>query len=102
MSQLSLPGREHEIAGGKPEEGHDSSLADPLPCVVFDPKQESRLWRKVDLRLMPMIALMYLLSFMDRGNIGNAKLDGLMTQLDLTGNQYNTVLVGLKTDLNPL
>lgn len=67
MSQLSLSGKEHEIVGGKPEEGHDSPLADPLPCAVFDPKQESRLWRKVDLRLMPMIALMYLLSFMDRG-----------------------------------
>ncbi|KIM57699.1 hypothetical protein SCLCIDRAFT_28656 [Scleroderma citrinum Foug A] len=88
MSQLSLPGREHEIAGGKPEEGHDSSLADPLPCVVFDPKQESRLWRKVDLRLMPMIALMYLLSFMDRGVASVIGID----LLDLTGNQYNTVL----------
>ncbi|KAH7882598.1 MFS general substrate transporter [Phlebopus sp. FC_14] len=35
---------------------------------------------------------MYLLSFMDRGNIGNAKLDGLMTQLNLTGDRYNIAL----------
>ncbi|KAF9220053.1 MFS general substrate transporter [Gyrodon lividus] len=39
-----------------------------------------------------MITLMQLLSFMDRGNIGNAKLDGLMTQLHLTGNKYNIAL----------
>ncbi|KAJ3906230.1 MFS general substrate transporter [Lentinula edodes] len=32
------------------------------------------------------------MSFMDRGNIGNAKLQGLTTQLNLTGNQYNIAL----------
>lgn len=74
MSQQPLSGNgpyidacRHEITGGKPEEGLDSPLGVPPPCVVFDPKQESRLWRKVDLRLMPMIALMYLFCFMDRG-----------------------------------
>jgi len=73
MSQQPMTGKgpyidecQHEIAD-KHEEGYDSPLAVPLPCVVFDSKQESRLWRKVDLRLMPMIALMYLLCFMDRG-----------------------------------
>ncbi|KZT08237.1 MFS general substrate transporter [Laetiporus sulphureus 93-53] len=35
---------------------------------------------------------MYLCSFLDRGNIGNAKLQGLVTQLDLTGNKYNIAL----------
>ncbi|KAF9234650.1 MFS general substrate transporter [Melanogaster broomeanus] len=59
---------------------------------MLTPEQEKRLWRKVDLRLMPILSLMYLLSFMDRGNIGNAKLDGLTTQLHLTGNKYNIAL----------
>lgn len=30
-------------------------------------EDERRLWRKVDLRLMPILSVMYLLSFMDRG-----------------------------------
>ncbi|KAI5984050.1 MFS general substrate transporter [Pisolithus albus] len=65
----------------------------PRPArTPLTPKEESRLWFKVDLRLMPIIALMYLLCFMDRGNIGNAKLDGLTTQLKLDGNQYNIAL----------
>ncbi|KAF8835337.1 MFS general substrate transporter [Paxillus ammoniavirescens] len=55
--------------------------------------QQTKLWRKIDLRLLPMVALMYLFSFMDRGNIGNAKLDGLMTQLHLTGNKFNIALM---------
>ncbi|KII95429.1 hypothetical protein PLICRDRAFT_98827 [Plicaturopsis crispa FD-325 SS-3] len=54
--------------------------------------QEKKLWRKVDLRLMPILSLMYLMSFLDRGN---AKLQGLTTQLDLTGNKYNIALVSI-------
>ncbi|KIO01606.1 hypothetical protein M404DRAFT_149962 [Pisolithus tinctorius Marx 270] len=67
--------------------------------VSLDPEQERKLWRKIDLHLMPIISLMYLFSFMDRGNrnvclifIGNAKLEGLMTQLHLTGSRYNVAL----------
>ncbi|KAJ7680719.1 MFS general substrate transporter [Mycena polygramma] len=41
---------------------------------------------------MPILSLMYLLSFLDRGNIGNARLDGLQDQLNLTGNKYNIAL----------
>ncbi|KAG1886503.1 MFS general substrate transporter [Suillus subluteus] len=36
---------------------------------------------------------MYLLAFLDRSNIGNAKLEGLVTQLDLTGNRFNITLI---------
>ncbi|KIM67019.1 hypothetical protein SCLCIDRAFT_14178 [Scleroderma citrinum Foug A] len=57
--------------------------------VVFTPEQERKLWRRIDLRIMPIISLMYLLCFVDRGN---AKLEGMVTQLDLTGNRYNAVL----------
>ncbi|KAL6302244.1 MFS general substrate transporter [Sparassis latifolia] len=56
------------------------------------PEQERRLWRKVDMHLLPILTIMYLCSFLDRGNIGNAKLQGLTTQLDLTGNKYNIAL----------
>ncbi|KAF9234659.1 major facilitator superfamily domain-containing protein [Melanogaster broomeanus] len=76
-----------EKAEPEPEEGGAGPMGDR--CIEF---QEVKLWRKIDLRLMPIITLMYLLSFMDRGNIGNAKLDGLMTQLNLTGNKYNIAL----------
>ena len=38
---------------------------------------ERKVLRKMDLRLIPMLALLYLLSFLDRGNIGNAKIEGL-------------------------
>ncbi|KAI6143730.1 MFS general substrate transporter [Pisolithus tinctorius] len=58
--------------------------------VTLGPGRERRLWWKIDLRLVPMITVMYLFSFMDRGN---AKLEGLTTQLHLTGSRYNVALV---------
>ncbi|KAK0185190.1 MFS general substrate transporter [Armillaria mellea] len=63
----------------------------PPPPGLTD-EQEKKLWRKIDLRLMPILSLMYLFSFLDRGNIGNAKLQGLTTQLHLDSNKYNIVL----------
>ncbi|KAI5984053.1 MFS general substrate transporter [Pisolithus albus] len=58
----------------------------------LDLERERKLWRKIDLHLLPVITFMYLFSFMDRENIGNAKLEGLMTQLNLTGSRYNVAL----------
>ncbi|KAJ3549587.1 hypothetical protein NM208_g426 [Fusarium decemcellulare] len=45
--------------------------------------------RKIDFRLIPIMAILYLLAHIDRGNIGNAKIEGMDKDLGLTGNQYN-------------
>lgn len=45
-----------------------SSADDDTPRAL-SPEEEKRLWRKVDLRLMPILSLIYLLSFMDRGRL---------------------------------
>jgi hypothetical protein len=46
------------------------------------------------LHLIPFLALLYLLSFLDRTNIGNARLDTLELDLglDKAKNQYNDAL----------
>ncbi|KAL4916059.1 major facilitator superfamily domain-containing protein [Aspergillus aurantiobrunneus] len=49
------------------------------------------LW-KLDLRLVPWLSLLYLISFLDRTNIGNAKLADLQEDLDMTDGQYNAAL----------
>lgn len=53
---------------------------------------EKKLVRKLDLHLLPGVCLLYLLSFLDRSNVANAKLEGLTTDLHITGNQYLTGL----------
>ena len=39
-----------------------------------------------------MLAILYLISHLDRGNIGNANIEGLSVDLGLTGVQYNVAL----------
>ncbi|KAG2070393.1 MFS general substrate transporter [Suillus decipiens] len=54
--------------------------------------EDHRLLRKVDYRLLPVFTLLYLLSFLDRSNIGNAKIDGMITDLGVSPAGYNTAL----------
>ncbi|KAJ5194300.1 Major facilitator superfamily domain general substrate transporter [Penicillium cf. griseofulvum] len=84
-----------------PEKILDSK--DPLAAAGFeDPdaglSDEERaeidrklLWQ-LDMRLVPWLSLLYLVSFLDRTNIGNAKLVGLQTDLNMTNAQYNATL----------
>lgn len=44
---------------------------------------------QIDLRLIPIMGILYLLAHIDRGNIGNAKIEGMDKDLGLVGNQYN-------------
>ncbi|KAK5043574.1 hypothetical protein LTR84_011381 [Exophiala bonariae] len=53
---------------------------------------DRKLMWKVDLWLIPWLCLLYLLSFLDRTNIGNARLAGLETDLEMVGHDYNNSL----------
>lgn len=59
---------------------------------TVDPDVARRIRRKFDLHILPWIFLLWLLSNLDRSNIGNAKLDGLVTELNLTGTNFNVAL----------
>lgn len=58
----------------------------------FDAKKVSRLRWKIDFHLIPACAMLYLLCFLDRGNIGNAKIAGMNADLGLTAHQYSVIL----------
>ncbi|KAJ7646876.1 MFS general substrate transporter [Roridomyces roridus] len=74
------------------EDAREDAL-DKFPAPpTLTAEEERKLWLRVDLRLMPILTVMYLFSFLDRGNIGNARLDGLQDQLNLIGNEYNIAL----------
>ncbi|GAB1316096.1 Major facilitator superfamily (MFS) profile domain-containing protein [Madurella fahalii] len=60
--------------------------------VQFDPKAEARLRTKLDLMIVPTVSILYLFCFIDRANIGNAKIAGLEKELGLTGYDYNALL----------
>jgi|TARA_R110002003_G_scaffold144_5_gene13357 MFS family permease len=68
------------------------ATAPGVSMASFAHLDEKKILRKMDLRLIPMLALLYLLSFLDRGNIGNAKIEGLQEDLGMSGAQYNWCL----------
>ncbi|KAF4551340.1 MFS-type transporter-like protein 23 [Elsinoe fawcettii] len=60
----------------------------------YDAAETKKLIRKVDLHIVPVLVVLYLLSFLDRTNIGNARLAGLERDLkmDPKGLHYNIAL----------
>lgn len=73
---------EHAIASDSPESGSEP----------FDPKEVKRVTRKIDFRLLPVLTTLYLLCYIDRGNIGNARVAGMNDDLGITPGQYNMAL----------
>ncbi|ETN45996.1 uncharacterized protein HMPREF1541_00179 [Cyphellophora europaea CBS 101466] len=59
---------------------------------AFPEEKIRKVFRKVDVRLVPMLAALYLICHIDRANIGNAKIEGMIEDLGMTGVQYNIVL----------
>ena len=65
----------------------NSSELEPI-----DRTAERNLVRRCDLHVLPAIALLYSLAFLDRINIGNARLQGLEKDLHMEGHDYNVAL----------
>ncbi|CAG8738877.1 30947_t:CDS:2, partial [Racocetra persica] len=54
--------------------------------------EEQELLRKIDIRIIPLFSALCILSFIDKLNIGNAKLEHIEEDLELTPTQYNWLL----------
>ncbi|KAK6613755.1 major facilitator superfamily transporter [Botrytis cinerea] len=74
------------------ERGNEATDRHGQSLVTFDPAAERKLRLKIDLMIVPTVALLYLFCFIDRANIGNAKLAGLEKDLNMKGYDYNKVL----------
>ena len=88
-----LPKHEEALGAGahsSPAKHHDPNWDGN--DVDFSHVDEKKVLRKMDMHLLPMLALLYLLSFLDRGNIGNAKIEGLTDTLHMSGPEYNWCL----------
>lgn len=58
----------------------------------IDPSIHRLINSKFDVHILPWLFGMWLLSFIDRTNIGNAKIDGLVQDLNLQGQKFNIAL----------
>lgn len=51
---------------------------------------ERKLMTRIDWQVIPFLCVMYLLAFLDRVNIANARSFKLVEDLNLKNNEYNT------------
>lgn len=58
------------------------------PHIDISGVDERKLLRKLDIALIPWLSFLYLLSFLDRTSIGNAKLYNLEDDLHISDDQY--------------
>lgn len=72
---------------------HDiANMAAKEAATSFTPptrEEEAAVIRKLDYRLVPLVFFLYMLSVLDRSNLGNARLAGMEQDIDLTGFRYN-------------
>lgn len=85
-----------DVSDRKQDEGPSGDLQeyDEL-ASKYDDKRVKALLRRVDLHLMPPLALLYLVSFIDRSNIGNARLQNLERDLQLSTQQFAWYVIGI-------
>ena len=82
---------------GSPAPSTDGYLTQPgngktTANEIYAHIDESALIRKIDIRVVPVLCLLFLFTFLDRVNIANAAVYGMNTELGLVANQYNAAL----------
>lgn len=58
----------------------------------YTDEEEAAVVRKLDRKLVLFLGFLYMLSFLDRSNIGNARIAGLEKDLSLSSSQYDWLL----------
>ncbi|KAH8820252.1 major facilitator superfamily domain-containing protein [Xylogone sp. PMI_703] len=72
------------------QEGALSNVAAQSPASRS--KLEKRLLLKMDLSIVPLLALSFFIAYMDRNNLGNARVMGMQADLHLSNSQFYNCL----------
>ncbi|PWW80929.1 MFS general substrate transporter [Tuber magnatum] len=59
---------------------------------AWSAEEEACVRRRLDWRLLPLLTVQYMLCFLDRANIGNARIQGMQEDLNLVGFRFNWAL----------
>ncbi|RSL56343.1 hypothetical protein CEP53_006806 [Fusarium sp. AF-6] len=84
-SEFAAPGEETTIT---PQTLGD----DEAQVQTHTAEDEKRLVTKLDFYIIPLVMVLYLFSFLDRVNIGNARLYGLEEDLNLSSEQFQVAV----------
>ncbi|KIX04321.1 uncharacterized protein Z518_05188 [Rhinocladiella mackenziei CBS 650.93] len=88
---------QEELLESDQDDGEDEEYIKRLKRVSTQSKEytneeEEAVVRKLDRKLVTFLGFLYMLSFLDRSNIGNARIAGLEKDLSLSSAQYDWLL----------
>ncbi|KAF5709074.1 high-affinity nicotinic acid transporter [Fusarium mundagurra] len=86
----SAPADEIELVKRQEQEAMPNAYHDVSD--EYPTKKRKKVLFKMDLHIIPLFMILYLLSYIDRANIGNAKIEGIEADLGLTSKQYQITL----------
>lgn len=94
VSYASYQNRDFELTAfpADGESGEQTTLPSDLGDADWTEAEENALRRKLDFHIVPLVTLLYLLCFLDRANVGNARIQGMETDLKLVGYRFNWAL----------
>ena len=76
----------------KQDVAQNEDVEKPALGEPIDPIAEKKLLWKVDCHVVPPLLILFLLAFLDRVNIGNAKIQGMTKELHMVGQDYSISL----------
>ena len=95
INSLNLPPTSHKFKFSSKTKDHDGDVAlklfanaDDLHAPI-DPAEEKKLIRKIDLLILPLIAVNYAFFYIDKTTLSYAAIFGIRDDLHLHGTQYN-------------
>jgi hypothetical protein len=72
----------------EPVESHKQMLNNIDNDPVYSYREQRKIIRRIDVRLIVMLGFLHTVSLIDRGNLGTASVAGMDKELRLKGTQY--------------
>ena len=83
LEKTNMQFSEDVVAEKQPTAVTGLSSEDDVFLRDFPAEKKKRLLWKIDIRLVPMLLWLYLITYIDKVNIGNAKIEGLLPSLNI-------------------
>jgi hypothetical protein len=95
MSEGNREQNEGQLRPSQISEKDVDEASSPEPSTSkLDRARDKSITRQIDWRLIPLLMFIYTLTFLDRVNIGNARLWSLEEDLNMKGYDYNIAVLG--------
>jgi hypothetical protein len=85
--------KHQQVENGGVTDAASANISSTSSDTHIDPVAERKLVRKLDLIIIPTFFIVYMMSFLDRINISNARIQDMPKDLDLSGKRFNIALL---------